>query len=87
MLFYCWKSPNCLNNYGHQHSDTHHNNIPHNENQHNHTQHNENQHNDTQHNDTQHNDTQHNMKNTYCLFQFKFITEYTNVQHIIITQI
>jgi len=29
----------------------------------------------------------HNMKNTYCLFQIKFITEYTNVQHIIITQI
>jgi hypothetical protein len=28
-----------------------------------------------------------NMKNTYCLFQVKFITEYTNVQHIIITQI
>jgi hypothetical protein len=28
-----------------------------------------------------------NMKNTYCLFQIKFITEYTNVQHIIITQI
>ncbi len=27
------------------------------------------------------------MKNTYCLFQVKFITEYTNVQHIIITQI
>ncbi len=27
------------------------------------------------------------MKNTYCLFQIKFITEYTNVQHIIITQI
>jgi hypothetical protein len=26
------------------------------------------------------------MKNTYCLFQVKFITEYTNVQHIIITQ-
>ncbi len=28
-----------------------------------------------------------NMKNTYCLFQIKFITEYINVQHIIITQI
>ncbi len=27
------------------------------------------------------------MKNTYCLFQVKFITGYTNVQHIIITQI
>jgi hypothetical protein len=27
------------------------------------------------------------MKNTYCLFQIKFITEYPNVQHIIITQI
>ncbi len=27
------------------------------------------------------------MKNTYCLFQVKFITEYTTVQHIIITQI
>jgi hypothetical protein len=27
------------------------------------------------------------MKNTCCLFQIKFITEYTNVQHIIITQI
>jgi len=27
------------------------------------------------------------MKNTYCLFQIKFITDYTNVQHIIITQI
>jgi hypothetical protein len=27
------------------------------------------------------------MKSTYCLFQVKFITEYTNVQHIIITQI
>ncbi len=27
------------------------------------------------------------MKNTYCLFQIKFITEYTNVQHVIITQI
>jgi hypothetical protein len=27
------------------------------------------------------------MKNTYCLFQVKFITEYPNVQHIIITQI
>jgi len=27
------------------------------------------------------------MKNTYYLFQVKFITEYTNVQHIIITQI
>ncbi len=27
------------------------------------------------------------MKNTYCLFQIKFITEYTNVQHIIITHI
>ncbi len=27
------------------------------------------------------------MKNTYCLFQINFITEYTNVQHIIITQI
>jgi hypothetical protein len=25
------------------------------------------------------------MKNTYCLFQIKFITEYTNVQHVIIT--
>ncbi len=30
---------------------------------------------------------EHYMKNTYCLFQIKFITEYTNVQHIIITQI
>jgi len=29
----------------------------------------------------------HTMKNTYCLFQIKFITEYQNVQHIIITQI
>ena len=27
------------------------------------------------------------MKNTYCLFQVKFITQYTNIQHIIITQI
>jgi len=27
------------------------------------------------------------MKNTYCLFQIKFITEYTNVQQVIITQI
>jgi len=27
------------------------------------------------------------MKNMYCLFQIKFITEYTNVQHVIITQI
>ncbi len=27
------------------------------------------------------------MKNTYCLFQIKFITEDTNVQHVIITQI
>jgi hypothetical protein len=27
------------------------------------------------------------MKTTYCLFQIKFITEYTNVQHVIITQI
>ncbi len=27
------------------------------------------------------------MKNTYCLFQVKFITEYTNVQQDIITQI
>ena len=27
------------------------------------------------------------MKNTYCLFQVKFITEYMNVQHVIITQI
>ncbi len=27
------------------------------------------------------------MKNTYCLFQIKFITAYTNVQHVIITQI
>ena len=27
------------------------------------------------------------IKNTYCLFQIKFITEYTNVQHVIITQI
>ncbi len=27
------------------------------------------------------------MKNTYCLFQIKFITEYINVQHVIITQI
>ncbi len=27
------------------------------------------------------------MKNTFCLFQIKFITEYTNVQHVIITQI
>jgi hypothetical protein len=38
-------------------------------------------------NNIQHNDIQHNMKNTYSLFQVKFITEYTNVQHIIITQI
>ena len=30
---------------------------------------------------------QGSMKNTYCLFQIKFITEYTNVQHVIITQI
>jgi hypothetical protein len=30
---------------------------------------------------------QANMKNTYCLFQIKFITEYTNVQQVIITQI
>jgi hypothetical protein len=29
----------------------------------------------------------HTMKNTYCLFQIKFITEYTNVQHVIVTQI
>ncbi len=29
----------------------------------------------------------HIMKNTYCLFQIKFITEYTNVQRVIITQI
>ena len=29
----------------------------------------------------------YSMKNTYCLFQIKFITEYTNVQHVIITQI
>jgi hypothetical protein len=28
-----------------------------------------------------------NMKNTYCLFQIKFITDYTNIQHVIITQI
>ncbi len=27
------------------------------------------------------------MKNTYCLFEIKFITDYTNVQHVIITQI
>jgi hypothetical protein len=27
------------------------------------------------------------MKNTYCLFQIKFVTEYTNVQQVIITQI
>jgi len=27
------------------------------------------------------------MRNTYCLIQVKFITEYTNVQHVIITQI
>ncbi len=27
------------------------------------------------------------MKNTYCLFQIKFITDYPNVQQIIITQI
>jgi hypothetical protein len=27
------------------------------------------------------------MKNTYCLFQIKFIIEYPNVQQIIITQI
>jgi hypothetical protein len=27
------------------------------------------------------------MKNTLCLFQIEFITEYSNVQHIIITQI
>jgi hypothetical protein len=27
------------------------------------------------------------MKNMYCLFQIKFITEYTNVQQVIITQI
>ncbi len=26
------------------------------------------------------------MKNTYCLFQIKFITDYTNVQQVIITQ-
>jgi len=26
------------------------------------------------------------MKNMYCLFQIKFITEYTNVQQVIITQ-
>ncbi len=29
----------------------------------------------------------YSMKNTYCLFQVKFITGYTNVQHVIITQI
>jgi len=28
-----------------------------------------------------------NMRNTYCLSQIKFITEYPNVQHVIITQI
>jgi len=28
----------------------------------------------------------YNMKNTYCLFQLKFITEYTIVQQVIITQ-
>ena len=27
------------------------------------------------------------MRNTYCFNQVKFITEYTNVQHVIITQI
>jgi len=27
------------------------------------------------------------MRNTFCLNQVKFITEYTNVQHVIITQI
>ncbi len=27
------------------------------------------------------------MKKTYCLFQIKFVTEYTNLQHVIITQI
>jgi hypothetical protein len=27
------------------------------------------------------------MKNTYCLFQIEFITAYTNVQQVIITQI
>jgi hypothetical protein len=27
------------------------------------------------------------MKNTYCLFQIEFITEYTNIQRVIITQI
>jgi hypothetical protein len=27
------------------------------------------------------------MKNTYCLFQIKFITEYTNEQQVIITKI
>ncbi len=27
------------------------------------------------------------MKNTYCQFQIKFITGYTNVQQVIITQI
>jgi hypothetical protein len=39
---------------------------------------------DSQYNNAEHGGT---MKNTYCLFQIKFITEYTNVQHIIITQI
>jgi hypothetical protein len=62
-------------------------NTQYNNTQHNNTQHNNTQHNNTQHNKTQHNNTQRNMKNTYCLFQIKFITEYTNVQHIIITQI
>jgi hypothetical protein len=27
------------------------------------------------------------MRNTYCLVQIEFITEFTNVQHVIITQI
>ncbi len=27
------------------------------------------------------------MRNTYCLNQVKFSTEYSNVQHVIITQI
>jgi hypothetical protein len=31
--------------------------------------------------------TVNTMKNTWSLFQIKFITEYSNVQHIIITQI
>ncbi len=63
------------------------NNIQHNDTQHNNTQHNYTQHDDKQHNVLKHNSAQYNMKNTYCLFQIKFITEYTNVQQVIITQI